>query len=29
MGQQWPGGPVAVEYDNIKLWNLDNVPGLP
>jgi len=24
-----PGGPVAVEYDNIKLWNLDNVPGLP
>lgn len=24
-----PDGPVSVEYDNVKLWNLDNVPGLP
>lgn len=23
------GGLVTVEYDNVKLWNLDNVPGLP
>ena len=22
-------GPIAVEFDNVKLWNLDNVPGLP
>lgn len=24
-----PGGPVIVEYDNVKLWNLDSVSGLP
>ena len=22
-------GPITVEFDNVKLWNLDNVPGLP
>ena len=22
-------GPLTVEFDNVKLWNLDNVPGLP
>ena len=22
-------GPVTIEYDNVKFWNLDNVPGLP
>ncbi|MBV6393878.1 MAG: hypothetical protein KPEEDBHJ_03122 [Anaerolineales bacterium] len=22
-------GPVTVEYDNLKIWNLDMVPGLP
>lgn len=24
-----PDGPVMVEYDNVKLWNLNNVPDLP